>query len=181
MGVAASGPLYASVKAHGAADCASRADSCTLSTALARIAAGGVVELITPGSTARYVGNWTVTTADTSARHRVTIEALAGLSSAPILDGDGPDAPKETCSTASCDGPVLTVPAGEHVTINGIAIDDGDNGSGAVPGHRPAGSRQRPGPVRRRVGADYRHDRLRLHIGDGGQDAAVVVVGGGQA
>ncbi len=96
------------------------------------VPAGGVVELVTPGSTARYVGNWTAGTRGDTARHRVTIRAQAGLSSAPILDGDGPDAPaRETCSTASCDGPVLTVPATAHVRLTGITIADGLNNSGS--------------------------------------------------
>jgi hypothetical protein len=87
-----------------------------------------VVQLVTPGSSARYVGNWTVGTAGTSASAPVTIEPLPGLSSAPVLDGDGPDAPAgETCSTVSCDGPVLTVPAGEYVALTGITLADADN------------------------------------------------------
>jgi len=55
-----------------------------------------------------------------SASAPVTIEPLPGLASAPVLDGDGPDAPaRETCSTLSCDGPVLAGPdqvAGQAVT-----------------------------------------------------------------
>ena len=31
------------------------------------------------------------------------------------------------CSTASCDGAVLTVPGGEYVALSGLTIADGDN------------------------------------------------------
>jgi hypothetical protein len=125
---AAAGTVYAAVTATGAGSCADPADACTLSAALNQVAPGGVVQLVTPGSSARYVGNWAVGTAGTSASAPVTIEPLPGLSSAPVLDGDGPDAPAgETCSTVSCDGPVLTVPAGEYVALTGITLADADN------------------------------------------------------
>ncbi len=127
---AAAGLVYAAVSPAGTGSCADPADACTLSAALGQVAAGGVVQLVTPGSSARYAGNWTVSTAGSSAGAPVTIEPLPGLSSAPILDGDGRDAPAgETCSTASCAGPVLTVPAGEYAAITGITIADADNPS----------------------------------------------------
>ncbi len=121
---AASGTLYAAVAAAGTGSCLDPADACTLSAALSQVAPGGVVQLVTPGNSARYVGNWTVSTAGTSAGAPVTIEPLPGLSSEPILDGGGFDPPPGTCSTASCSGPVLTVPAGEHVALAGITIAD---------------------------------------------------------
>jgi hypothetical protein len=121
---AAAGTVYAAVAAAGTGSCADPADACSLSTALSQVAAGGVVQLVTPGSSARYVGNWTVSTAGTSAGAPVTIEPLPGLSSEPILDGGGFDPPPWTCSTASCSGPVLTVPAGEHVALAGITVAD---------------------------------------------------------
>jgi hypothetical protein len=125
---AATGTVYAAVTAAGTGSCADPADACTLSAALGQVAPGGVVQLVTPGSSARYVGNWTVSTAGTSASAPVTIEPSPGLPSAPILDGDGFGAPAgETCSTASCDGPVLTVPAAEYVAITGITIADAYN------------------------------------------------------
>ena len=117
--------MYASVSTAGTGSCLDPADACTLSAALGQVAPGGVVQLVTPGSSARYVGNWTVSTAGTSASAPVTIEPWPGLSGAPVLDGDGFGAPLgETCSTASCDGPVLTVPTGEYVALTGITIAD---------------------------------------------------------
>jgi hypothetical protein len=106
-----------------------------LSTALGDVAAGGVIELITPGGTAHYVGNWAVTTGGTSASAPVTIEAAPGLSSQPVLDGNGPGAPAgETCSTSSCAGAVLAVPGGEYVALSGITIADGNNTSSGTGG-----------------------------------------------
>ena len=121
---AAAGPVYAAVTAAGTGSCADPADACTLSTALGQVTPGGVVQLITPGNSARYVGNWAVSTAGTSVSAPVTIEPLPGLSSEPILDGGGFDPPPGTCSTASCSGPVLTVPAGEDVALAGVTIAD---------------------------------------------------------
>jgi predicted outer membrane repeat protein len=135
---AAAGVFYAAVRARGAADCSSRADACTLSAALARVAAGGVVELVTAGSAARYTGNWAVATAGTSAGQPVTIRAVPGLSSAPVLDGNG--GKRAGCSTASCAGPVLTVPAGTHVRLTGITITGGDDTAGAGGGLDSAGA-----------------------------------------
>jgi predicted outer membrane repeat protein len=125
------GALYAAVAAAGSGNCADAADACLLSTALSNVAAGGTIELVTPGGAtagSRYAGNWTVSTPGTSASAPVTIEAAPGLSGQPVLDGDGPGAPAgETCSTGSCDGPVLTVPAGEFVVVSGLTIADGNN------------------------------------------------------
>jgi hypothetical protein len=140
--LAAAGPataqpavLYAAVTATGAGDCSTVADACTLSTALGQVDPGGTVDLVTPGSTARYVGNWTFSTSGTSAGQPVTVEPLPGLSSQPILDGDGVDAPGgETCSTAACNGAVLTVPGGDYVALNGIAVDDAGNTSNGLGG-----------------------------------------------
>jgi predicted outer membrane repeat protein len=132
-GPAAAAPtvLYAAPAAAGTGDCSAAADACTLATALGQVAPGGTIELVTPGgvtAASRYVGNWTVTTAGTSATAPVTIAAAPGLASQPVLDGDGPNAPAgETCSTASCNGPVLTVPANEYVALSGITIANGNN------------------------------------------------------
>jgi uncharacterized repeat protein (TIGR01451 family) len=122
---AAAGPVYAAVTASGAGSCADPADACTLSAALGQVAPGGVVQLVTPGSTGRYVGNWTVSTAGTSASAPVTIEPLPGLASQPVLDGN--NGGSTGCSTSWCSGPVLTVRSGEYVAITGITIADGDN------------------------------------------------------
>ena len=123
--------LYAAVAATGAGSCLDAADACTLDTALGQVAPGGTINLTTPGddtAASRYVGNWTINTNGTSASAPVTIEAVAGLSSPPVLDGNGPNAPSgETCSTTSCAGPVLTVPSGEYVDLSGLTIANGNN------------------------------------------------------
>jgi predicted outer membrane repeat protein len=124
--------VYAAASPVGTASCLDPADACSLSSALGSAYPGGVVQLVTPGSSARYVGNWAVST---NAIYPMTIEPLPGLSSAPVLDGGGPDAPAgETCSTDSCDGPVLTVPAGVDVALTGITIADGNNTSNGTGG-----------------------------------------------
>src|SRR6516164_8640566 len=90
-GPAAAAPtvLYAAPAAAGTGDCSAAADACTLATALGQVAPGGTIELVTPGgvtAASRYVGNWTVTTAGTSATAPVTIAAAPGLASQPVLD-----------------------------------------------------------------------------------------------
>jgi predicted outer membrane repeat protein len=136
-GLAAAGPadagagLYAAPAAVGAGDCSSAADACTLATALSDAAAGDTVYLVQPGTegtaSTYYIGNWDLATAGTSAGAQVTIAPAAGLASPPILDGDGTSA--GTCQTASCDGPVLTIGANVHATVQGITIQNGDNTS----------------------------------------------------
>jgi predicted outer membrane repeat protein len=145
-GPAAAAPavLYAAPAAFGTGDCSAAANACTLTTALGNVAPGGVIELIVPGgatAASRYVGNWAVTTSGTTASAPVTIEAAPGLASQPVLDGDGPNAPAgETCSTASCNGPVLTVQAGQFVALSGITIANAFNISGGAGGLDNAGT-----------------------------------------
>jgi predicted outer membrane repeat protein len=123
--------LYAAVTATGSGDCSDAADACTLSTALGDVAVGGVIELVTPGGTAHYLGNWTISTPGTSAGAPVTVEAAPGLPSQPALDGN--NGSSDGCSTASCALAVLTVPGGEYVALSGITIADANNMS-AFPG-----------------------------------------------
>jgi len=118
--------LYAAVTPAGAQDCSDPADACDLSTALADVSAGGVIELVTPGATAHYVGNWTVSTSGTSATAPVTIEPAPGVSD-PALDGNGGSS--TGCSTGSCGGSVLSVGAGEYLTLADLTITNaGDSG-----------------------------------------------------
>jgi uncharacterized repeat protein (TIGR01451 family) len=91
------------------------------------VGAGGTIELVTPGGTAHYVGNWSVGTPGTSASAPVTIEAAPGLASQPVLDGN--DGASSGCSTASCAGPVLSVPGGEYMALAAITIADANNTS----------------------------------------------------
>ena len=99
---------------------------CSLAVALTQANAGDTIDLATPGSTAHYVGNWTVSTPGTSATAPVTIEQASGVSN-PTLDGNHGSG--TNCSTAACNGPVLTVPAGEHLALSAITIADGNNTS----------------------------------------------------
>jgi len=158
-GLAAAGPadagagLYAAPAAVGAGDCSSAADACTLATALSDAAAGDTVYLVQPGTegtaSTYYIGNWDLATAGTSAGAQVTIAPAAGLASPPILDGDGTSA--GTCQTASCDGPVLTIGANVHATVQGITIQNGDNTStgagGGIDNGKGSGYMGYPGPA----------------------------------
>jgi hypothetical protein len=79
---AQSGVVYAAVSGSGSS--CTQADPCELSTALTTVTAGEAVQLVTAGGAgagARYVGNWTVSTAGTSATQPVTIEPAPGLPS----------------------------------------------------------------------------------------------------
>jgi hypothetical protein len=100
--------LYATVTAAGSGDCSDAADACTLSTALGEAAAGGVIELVTPGgdsAVSRYVGNWAVSTPGTSAGQAVTIEEAPGLAGEPVLEGDGPPPPRPGQPRTECRWP----------------------------------------------------------------------------
>ena len=94
----------------------SGAGGCSLSRALSVAAAGDTVELASAGAStggSNYVGNWTVSTAGTSAQAPVTIDG-SGVSDA-TLDGNHGNA--SGCSTDACNGPVLTVGAGMFVVL----------------------------------------------------------------
>ena len=106
--------LYAS--ATGTGDCSTSANACTLSTALGEVAAGGTIDLVTPGTTAHYDGNFTVGTTDTSASAPVTIQAAPGVTD-PTLDGTN-------------SGTVLTINSGVYVDLSGITITGGNTASG---------------------------------------------------
>jgi len=134
LGAAGAGPaaaapavLYAAPAGTGTGDCSTTANACILATALSDVAAGGVVELVTPGGAGHYVGNWSVTTPGTSASLPVTVEPAPGLAGQPVLDGNNGSA--TGCPTTACDGPVLTVPANEFVALSGITITNANNSS----------------------------------------------------
>ncbi|WP_052605652.1 choice-of-anchor Q domain-containing protein [Acidithrix ferrooxidans] len=80
--------LYAAATPLGSATCADATDACNLTTALGDVGAGGVIDLVTPGSTAHYDGNFTLNTNDTSATAPVTIQPAPGVTN-PTLDGQG--------------------------------------------------------------------------------------------
>jgi uncharacterized repeat protein (TIGR01451 family) len=102
---------------------ANPAAECSLAGALNLAGPGDTIDLATPGGTAHYVGNWTVSTDFTADTTPVTIEAAPGLASQPVLDGNNGNS--TGCSTTSCYGPVLTVPGGKYVALSGITIADG--------------------------------------------------------
>jgi len=122
-------PLYA--YADGSASSATTcpetttvASECPLQTALGLVSAGGTVLLATPGTTAPYYGNFTISTASTSSKKPVTIEPASGPANA-VLDGDASGA--VSCPTASCDDSVLTIGTGVYANLDSITIDDADN------------------------------------------------------
>ncbi|MGA3146517.1 MAG: IPT/TIG domain-containing protein [Acidimicrobiales bacterium] len=115
---AAPSKLYAGAHASGAADCSSAANACTLARALGDVAAGGTVELVTPGhegtaSTYYSPGSsgFSIATSLTSATSPVMIEPASGVQT-PILDGGGKH-------------PVLKVGNAMHLAISGLVIQNG--------------------------------------------------------
>jgi uncharacterized repeat protein (TIGR01451 family) len=125
---AAPAVLYSATAAKGTGDCSTRANACRLATALADVAPGGTIDLVTPGTAGHYLGNWTVGTAGTTASAPVTIQAAPRLAGQPVLDGN--KGASTGCTTTSCAGPVLTVPATESVALAGITIADANNPHG---------------------------------------------------
>ncbi len=137
---------YAGATTTGLTSCpqtAATAQQCSLREALALAGPGQTILLSTPGSSGHYVGNWTVSTAGTSAAAPVTIEPAPAVSD-PILDGNGGKA--AGCSTTSCNAAVLTVEAGVNLILSDLTIENGDDtalgsdGGGAIDnGDRNAG------------------------------------------
>jgi hypothetical protein len=114
---------------------------------LAQAGPGDTVALATPGSTAHYIGNWTIDTRGTSPGSPITIEPATGVSD-PVLDGNL--GRLTGCTTTSCAGPVLTVGSTAQtgvvyvenvvyvdingLTANGLTIEDGNNTTPTQPG-----------------------------------------------
>ena len=107
--------LYAASSATGSGSCADVLDACSLSTALGDVGPGGVIDLVTPGTT-HYDGNFTVGTTGTSAGAPVTIQAAPGVTNATL---DGQNA-----------GRVLTIDSGVYVDLSGITITGGGGAGG---------------------------------------------------
>jgi hypothetical protein len=109
--------LYAGVTAAGSGNCSSKANACTLTTALADTAPGDVVSLVTSGvegtTSTYYSGGFSIATAGTSTTFPVVIEPAPGVTN-PILDGGG----------ASI---VLTVANNMYLVIDGVTIQHGYN------------------------------------------------------
>jgi hypothetical protein len=110
---------------------------CSLTEALALVSSGEDVALATSGvmgtPSTYYVGNFTLSTAGTSAVAPVTIEPASGVSN-PVLNGNAGSS--DGCPTTACDGSVLTVGTGVYATVSGLTIENGDTapgGSGSGP------------------------------------------------
>ncbi len=104
--------LFAAAVPVGTGSCADVADACSLTTALGDVGAGGTIELVTPGSSASYDGNFTVDTTGTTVTSPVTIEPAPGVSD-PTLDGTN-------------SGTVMTNNSGTHLNLIGMSVTGGD-------------------------------------------------------
>lgn len=100
---------------------------CSLGTALALAKAGETVYLATAGDVASYVGNFSLDPTGTSTSEPVTIKP-AHAGSDPTLDGDASGT--AACTTAACDGSVLTMGAGVHLDLDSVSIVDADDTTG---------------------------------------------------
>ena len=110
--------LYASApSALGMGNCADPVDACTLPTALSEVNAGGIIELVTPGTSSVYSGGFNVATLGTSTGSPVTIEPYAGVTN-PTLDGGKTQT-------------VLNVYSGRYLDISGLTIQNGSAIQGA--------------------------------------------------
>jgi hypothetical protein len=107
------------------------ADQCTLTEALAVVGAGDTVALAVSGDEGDpgtfYFGNFTVSGGGPDLSSPLTIEPAAGVMS-PILDGN--DGSATGCPTASCAGPVLTVPGNTNVDVHGLTFQNANDAAG---------------------------------------------------
>jgi predicted outer membrane repeat protein len=97
---------------------------CTLAAALSLAVAGNTVALATPGSVARYVGNWSVTTRGTSSSEPLTIEPAPGVDHV-VLDGN--HGSRQGCSRPACDGPILAIGRDVDVDLEALVFQDANN------------------------------------------------------
>jgi hypothetical protein len=77
------------------------------------------VALATPGTTAHYVGNWTLSTSGTSSSEPVTIQPAPGITNLTL---DGNDGNATGCQTSACDESVLTVESGVYASLAGVTV-----------------------------------------------------------
>ena len=89
----------------------SHASPCSLATALSYATPGTTIDLVTPGSTASYVGNFTIATPNTTSTAPVTVQPATGVINATLDGASG--------------GTVITVNAGVFATIFGVTIQNG--------------------------------------------------------
>ncbi|MGH9122196.1 MAG: hypothetical protein ACRDYC_09675, partial [Acidimicrobiales bacterium] len=133
---AASGADLYAAATGGTGTACTMAVSCTLATALSVAGAGDDILLTTQGSTAHYVGNWTVSTPGTTPATPLTIEPEPGVAN-PILDGNKGSSTR--CTTNSCNGSILALSAGVSLSVENLTIEDadatarvGDDGGGGI-------------------------------------------------
>jgi hypothetical protein len=99
---------------------------CSLQRALSLAGAGETVKLESPGHSAGgtdFVGNWSIGTTGTSGSQQVTIDG--GDVTGATLNGNAGVA--TGCTTAACNGPVLTVTNGMFLKLENLSITHGDN------------------------------------------------------
>ena len=106
---------------------------CSLARALSSAVAGDTVKLETPGSGAGgtdFVGNWSIGTSGTSAAERVTIDG--GDVSGATLNGNNGSA--AGCTTAACNGPVLSVTDDMFLGVENVRVVNAHNSDTGVGG-----------------------------------------------
>ncbi|CAG4929313.1 choice-of-anchor Q domain-containing protein [Acidithrix sp. C25] len=110
--------LYAAASSTGIGNCADANDACDLATALTKVTAGETIDLVTPGSTNSYEGNFTLNTNGTSLTAPITIQPAPGVTN-PTLDGNN-------------SGTVLTINTNVYVNLIGVTITGGKAAGGGI-------------------------------------------------
>ena len=108
--------LYATAKTTTSVACSAESP-CSLATALQDVTPGATINLVTPGATAVYSGNFAINTSNTSSTERITIQPASGVAN-PILDGAN-------------EGRVLIVNNGVFASVIGLTIQNGKAKLGA--------------------------------------------------
>jgi hypothetical protein len=153
---AATAPLYAYAAGTGnPSGCppvisGSPASECSLEHALTQAtkvgAATRTVDLATAGvnpttagDPSHYIGNWTINLDHTTSTSAVVIQPATGLSTAPVLDGDGgvtTSACHAPAAAPDCTGSILAVSSAGYLQLSGFTMADADdtssNGGGAI-------------------------------------------------
>ena len=102
---------------------------CALQHALDIAAAGDTVKLETPGQAAGgtdFVGNWSIATTGTSSAQQVTIDG-GDVTGATLNGNHGNNGAASGCTTAACNGPVLTVANGMFLKLQNLRIINANN------------------------------------------------------
>jgi len=117
------------------------ARGCSLDRALAQAtklaATSRTIDLVTPGvnlstigDPSHYVGNWSVLLSRTTSLEPLVIQPLPGLTTAPILDGNG-GTTDATCLTPvvnpDCTGSILNITSAGYMTVQGFIMANANN------------------------------------------------------